>query len=128
LDPGFPRLRGDGPAVEHRGGAARGFPPPTRGWTRYQAASMRHRAVSPAYAGMDLSRGVPGLAMRPRLRFPPPTRGWTDRSRDAAGPSAAATGGSSFPRLRGDGPVTIYSRPGAGQFPPPTRGWTRASY
>src|SRR5690606_1945667 len=71
---GFPRIRGDRPALKEHPEVAEAFPPHTRGSTRAFLAMWRAVVVSPAYAGIDLGK------MRTTTRS------------------------SRFPRIRGDRP------------------------
>ncbi len=91
----LPRLRGDGPILVTAECSPAMAPPPTRGWTLRLRRSLRRRAGSPAYAGMD-----PGETAAPRML-------------------------ARLPRLRGDGPAGMPSRIKPTTAPPPTRGWTR---
>ena len=91
---GLPRLRGDGPRSVLSETPTAKAPPPTRGWTRHRCDDVLRRPGSPAYAGMDLSRGSP------------------------------SGGRTRLPRLRGDGPIELDIDSFLLQAPPPTRGWT----
>ena len=93
-DPGFPRMRGDGPDVTAASHHRPTFPPHARGWTVSKRTSLTWKQVSPACAGMDPLRSA-------RTRRP-----------------------SRFPRMRGDGPATAEERAAAARFPPHARGWT----
>ena len=97
----FPRTRGDGPVTwKAIAAAAVLFPPHARGWTPVR------ECIAP---------GNP--------TFPPHARGWTPAGRAVGGSLMA----SSFPRTRGDGPITSFEGCRA-RFPPHARGWTRASH
>src|SRR5271165_1835051 len=93
----LPRPRGDGPEIASDPAAAKGSPPPTRGWSPDGKVARRQARVSPAHAGMVLS------ARR---------RPVTDNR---------------LPRPRGDGPGPPLIRYGLGKSPPPTRGWSLIS-
>ena len=80
---GFPRTRGDGPALYLAVRAQDRFSPHTRGWTPEHPAIVRDAMVSPARVGMDL---------RPRRVCPD---------------------GGRFPRTRGDGLEPAGGRVGA---------------
>ncbi len=110
---GFPRPRGDGPALL-RHYAARGsvspptrgptsniscalggsVSPPTRGWTSQSPGNSTRRKGFPAHAGMD------------------PTT------------NAARVSDCRFPRPRGDGPWSPWCSRIPPAVSPPTRGWT----
>ena len=66
----FPRTRGDGPFPGDRRSTSAPFPPHARGWTLRARLPLRGAAVSPARAGMDPTKTVPGAASRgfPRTR------------------------------------------------------------
>ncbi len=92
---GFPRPRGDGPAIAGVSSSRGMVPPPTRGWSPHPHQKAPQLLGSPAHAGMVPNR-QPACVLAPR-----------------------------FPRPRGDGPpfsnyVTVTPR-----VPPPTRGWSR---
>ena len=91
---GFPRPRGDGPAIKAQPGSFELVSPPTRGWSRHQGTARLFRAGFPAHAGM-----VPTTPMR-----------WPAYSR--------------FPRPRGDGPLQPGGMVGPPGVSPPTRGWS----
>ena len=93
-DDRFPRRRGDGPARQSRFSRRSGFPPQARGWTLHLEVGFALSAVSPAGAGMDPSAGRMILHS------------------------------GSFPRRRGDGPITTTASPTMIPFPPQARGWT----
>ena len=92
--PSFPRRRGDGPRICRACNTAMMFPPQARGWTVGVLDRVGVVGVSPAGAGMDRRPGSP-----PRLS-------------------------ESFPRRRGDGPVTVAAVVRTNVFPPQARGWT----
>ncbi len=89
----FPRVRGDGPRPASLGWVPPQFPPRTRGWPLRAREVLAALDVSPAYAGM--------APMQQRVPE------WVER----------------FPRVRGDGPVSLCCCPAAHEFPPRTRGW-----
>ncbi len=94
----FPRPRGD---------------PPTRGWSQAAMMGLFFGAGFPAHAGMVPSR--------------------SERSRDASGfprrmvprHASGPIGAPRFPRPRGDGPVSQFTKSGSSMVSPPTRGWSR---
>ena len=92
--PGFPRTRGDGPKIAGYGLLAVMLPPHARGWTYAQLVGISREAASPARAGMDRT----------------PTR------------NGRATW--SFPRTRGDGPLSGTRQTAEELLPPHARGWT----
>ena len=92
----FPRTRGDGPYGYLVPRGNIVFPPHARGWTLATEHTSSNRLVSPARAGMDHGRSVD---MWSRV---------------------------SFPRTRGDGPVTKMDQKDFGRLPPHARGWTYA--
>jgi len=94
---GFPRPRGDGPAIPSVSCKPAMVPPPTRGWPQLKARIDGGAVGSPAHAGMAPERRSPG---RKRV---------------------------GFPRPRGDGPFGSWWYPGRTTVPPPTRGWPRPS-
>src|SRR5690606_33308457 len=91
----FPRIRGDRPRELDLAVYDPGFPPHTRGSTLRPRWSPTGRAVSPAYAGIDL------------------------------GSAFSATMLSRFPRIRGDRPHPHVADGREDVFPPHTRGSTR---
>ena len=132
---GFPRPRGDGPAVRQPPAHSDRVPPPTRGWTRGTGRHGPGEPGSPAHAGMD-PRWPTGSSVHRWV--PPPTRGWTrslacSRMRAPGSPAHAGmdlttpserASSSRFPRPRGDGPGSSGVRITRSVVPPPTRGWT----
>ena len=90
----FPRARGDGPVVYGRFASQVLLPPRSRGWTRRRGQAGHRRVASPALAGMD-----------PRLK-------------------KGLVPWNSFPRARGDGPLSAPCWPMAPMLPPRSRGWT----
>ena len=91
----FPRRRGDGPGPVTGRRKDGTFSPQARGWTVTPSRRQLVRTVFPAGAGMD---------PRPRLK--------EDDS-------------MSFPRRRGDGPLTPPYPARPAPFSPQARGWTR---
>ena len=91
---GFPRTRGDGPFGKRTTTDEQMFPPHARGWTRNRSNGLGEIMVSPARAGMDPLQSI--------------------------GEQIA----ESFPRTRGDGPITEHRRADRREFPPHARGWT----
>ncbi len=131
---GFPRPRGDGPALPAGEEEADKVPPPTRGWP---LDGLVHQHVR---VGFPRPRGdgpISDPARRLILEVPPPTRGWpvvrVEGQRAGAGSPAhagmaprrraAARCARGFPRPRGDGPGWAASVTGEATVPPPTRGW-----
>ena len=94
---GFPRPRGDGPALIVNPAIAEWVSPPTRGWTPIFGSQECLPEGFPAHAGMDPLVGRQGTK---------------------------ATG---FPRPRGDGPGYLGARQAVRQVSPPTRGWTHCA-
>ena len=92
--PSFPRMRGDGPSPRLTLAAGLPFPSHARGWTVFRQHECPSHLVSPACAGMDRHAG------------------WE------------AVLSTCFPRMRGDGPVTMARVPTPESFPPHARGWT----
>ena len=94
----FPRIRGDRPGRCRSWSKGISFPPHTRGSTLGAPRVGAHRAVSPAYAGIDPTWWS---ALPPRV---------------------------SFPRIRGDRPTQRQNIDSSCLFPPHTRGstWQRA--
>src|SRR5690606_6120994 len=93
-DLGFPRTRGDAPAVVRRSSGSDTFPPHARGCTpRHLRGSVSPR-VSPARAGMH--RDIPWYCL----------------------------GVHGFPRTRGDAPATHLISELVDEFPPHARGCT----
>ena len=91
---GFPRTRGDGPVASPQVMVRSSVSPHTRGWTRRDGGRGPERRGFPAHAGMD-----PGIGGSP-------------------------TGGTGFPRTRGDGPSRHSAGAPACEVSPHTRGWT----
>ena len=93
------------------------FPPHTRGWTQY----IKHR-----FDGLSVSPHTRGWTAGPEQRHPhlpvSPAHAGMDRT---VPPSR--TPRRSFPRTRGDGPMTLTAFITSGRFPPHTRGWTGLS-
>ena len=89
---GFPRIRGDVPTMLSWRKPNLGFSPHTRGCSAIGHAISAENTVFPAYAGMFRRAGT--------LR----------------------TGGSSFPRIRGDVPANPWVSEAAQKFSPHTRG------
>ena len=90
------------------------FPPRTRGWTVADRAPDSGAQVSPAHAGMDLSRAI---IAEHRGSFP--AHAGMDRPGALRGRTSR-----SFPRTRGDGPLLWSNIQTLQPFPPHTRGWT----
>ena len=90
---GFPRPRGDGPALCSLKSRRAPVPPPTRGWPFAGGCEAGAGNGSPAHAGMA-----------PISLLHSVTSSW-------------------FPRPRGDGPGLCPTRPPQPPVPPPTRGW-----
>ncbi len=91
----LPRTRGDGPQTSQPQARVTVAPPHTRGWTGVHRHARRHRAGSPAHAGMDPQNShLPSASQR-------------------------------LPRTRGDGPRNDYRNGLSRRAPPHTRGWTR---
>ncbi len=89
----FPRPRGDGPIAGILNGTPAAFSPPTRGWPGSRSIGIDLVNVFPAHAGM--ARTLVSSSLLPR----------------------------SFPRPRGDGPLTPPVPESRPVFSPPTRGW-----
>ena len=92
---GFPRIRGDVPVGSEIINSAFGFSPHTRGCSWWSGHIANDSEVFPAYAGMF-----------PYHQNPP-------------------TGGPSFPRIRGDVPVSSVILSQLSTFSPHTRGCSR---
>jgi len=90
----FPRARGDGPPAPGRKGHTTQLPPRSRGWTLTNGRIEQPRMASPALAGMDPAAASSGIQSR------------------------------SFPRARGDGPVSARAADPLLMLPPRSRGWT----
>ncbi len=134
---GFPRTRGDGPALVSPSGRSLSFSPHARGWTARWAVFCDTLGVFPARAGMDRptppvtsrsrcfprTRGDGPATTRLRVTLPEPhvfpARAGMDRLARRADP-----GGHGFPRTRGDGPASTGTGTTARQFSPHARGWT----
>src|SRR5690606_20119421 len=91
----FPRIRGDRPVLEHFFDDTAKFPPHTRGSTLFEELNKIFASVSPAYAGIDLTRRMIRIVC------------------------------ACFPRIRGDRPGLGERAVRAALFPPHTRGSTR---
>ncbi len=109
-----PRTCGDGPTIVDAGSEIEQCSPHMRGWTEWEEARVKARAVFPAHAGMDRRRGLQPLP-RPGV---PRTCG---DGPPAPGPTPAPEG---VPRTCGDGPLLTPVKYRPRKCSPHMRGWT----
>jgi hypothetical protein len=91
---GIPRVRGDGPCVVDCPDDVPLYSPRARGWTDVGVSKRGGEAVFPACAGMD-------------------------RCTCARSPHSL-----SIPRVRGDGPLSVWTQTSSVRYSPRARGWT----